>query len=231
MASPGSPSGLDEHERHEEPPRAARSSPPSPPPNVQWLHLRGFAGRTVEHGRSVWRSLRRRHRRGKRWIRSPYRRERRLPGRPRYPAERQTPSGTDSILRLNATASSPARTDPGDLLVFPSGRQRLALLTSAPRYQRERAGLLRIAGADPCTRPMRSREAPSGASGVCTDCPPRARRHVSAPALRERRGADLTTCGKQTHVVVPRSARQRPREARRRRANRGARWPSGTCAS
>ena len=60
----------------------------------------------------------------------PHRRERRLPGRPQYPAERQTPCGTDSILRLNATASSPARTDPGYLLVFPSGRQRLALPTS-----------------------------------------------------------------------------------------------------
>ena len=52
-----------------------------------------------------------------------------------------------------------------------------------PRYQRERAGLLRIAGADPCTRPMRSREAPSGASGVCTDCPPWARRRRQRPSV------------------------------------------------
>ena len=46
----------------------------------------------IEHGRSLWGSLGRRHRGGKRWIRSRHGRERRLPGRPGHTTERQTPS-------------------------------------------------------------------------------------------------------------------------------------------
>ena len=69
---------------------------------------------------------------------------------------------------------------------------------------------------------------PPAVRRACARIVPLGHAATSAP---QRRGADLKTCGKQTHVVVPRSALQRPREARRRRANRGARRPSGTSAS
>ena len=65
--------------------------------------------------------------------------------------------------------------------------------TAHPEVSPEPYRALRTEGADACTRPMCSRDAPSGASGVCTDRP-RARRHASAAPLPERRGADPTTC-------------------------------------